>query len=676
MECIVCQKWSENDDVSFLSARGLDTLRESAESRNDEVIKERLIVASKSTTGKTFIHNSCRRKYNDKRSLSQLSSVDSESKRLRSSVTTFNWREDCFICGDAAVKDVKHPERCPVRMVETLSLKQTIVDLCDVDNHPVRIRLNSEVDLVAAEARYHHNCLTKFIHGSSKKTDQSVGRPINNDMDESFNSLCNWLENDGEAELYTLSELHDKMSELAGDSGVYTEKYTRIKLQQHYGEHVFFASVGGSRKDVVCFKDMASFIISDRWYTERKSNARDECHRIFRSAAELQKEEIRAMPYSKDSYPAVEDYHDVKSAKQFLPDGLSVFLDCLVSDELKSVALGHAIVQGTRPRSVISPILFGLGVEFHHMFGSEWAVNQLHSLGYSVSYDEVTRFRQSVIQNQTIDSLPSPPYPVLTQFGADNVDSNVKTLDGYGTLHGMGHFAWHRKAHETDLARSSRRVKRKAIVTVDRLIGNKEIPIMKYITATIPVLSTETFVPLHELMLHASNIPARELYANVLWKLSFALLNRGPEMQMEWINWSGFMQKVHKADVADVDETTLLPIIDLNSGNEDCILPTLTYVSNQTSRLQIPTTTVTFDQPLYIKACEIAATKRISNVVIRLGGFHLVISATGSLYATMRGSGIEDALGQIYATNSIPHLLSGKAISRALRGTRLLSAAL
>jgi len=85
------------------------------------------------------------------------------------------------------------------------------------------------------------------------------------------------------------------------------------------------------------------------------------------------------------------------------------------------------------------PILFGLGVEIDHVFGSKWLISQLSRLGFSISYDEVVRYKQSVIQSENSDSLIAEYLPgAFTQWVADNVDHNLATLDGQGTFHGMG----------------------------------------------------------------------------------------------------------------------------------------------------------------------------------------------------------------------------------------------
>lgn len=46
------------------------------------------------------------------------------------------------------------------------------------------------------------------------------------------------------------------------------------------------------------------------------------------------------------------------------------------------------------------------------------------------------------------------------------------------------------------------------------------------------------------------------------------------------------------------------------------------------------------------------------------------------VHELMAGSGLEDLLGKVYANNDVKHMLSGKAIARAIRGHFLVDAAL
>jgi hypothetical protein len=102
----------------------------------------------------------------------------------------------------------------------------------------------------------------------------------------------------------------------------------------------------------------------------------------------------------------------------------------------KKVAIDR-IVQAVRPRSVIAPVPFAVGVTVDHVCGSKYLLNILSRCGLSMSYDEVGRFKQSVTSYDTVD-LPVSYPAAFTQFAADNGDHDVCTLDGSGTLHAMG----------------------------------------------------------------------------------------------------------------------------------------------------------------------------------------------------------------------------------------------
>jgi hypothetical protein len=92
--------------------------------------------------------------------------------------------------------------------------------------------------------------------------------------------------------------------------------------------------------------------------------------------------------------------------------------------------------------------------------------------------------------------------------------------------------------------------------------------------------------------------------------------------------------------------------VDLNPSDDDCMFSTLMYVTNEAKSVGITTPNVTFDQPLYIKACDIAMTAGL-DVVIRLGVFHTVMSFLGAIGNLMRWSGLEEMLGLMYGPNTV-----------------------
>lgn len=106
-----------------------------------------------------------------------------------------------------------------------------------------------------------------------------------------FKVLIEWLESESGAELYTLTELHSKMVEFSDGDDVYTVKRLKQKLQEHYKEHIFFANVEG-HENVVCFKNMAKYIINEKWQSSRNSTE-DKAEWIVSTAAKIIRDEIR-----------------------------------------------------------------------------------------------------------------------------------------------------------------------------------------------------------------------------------------------------------------------------------------------------------------------------------------------------------------------------------------------
>ena len=93
-----------------------------------------------------------------------------------------------------------------------------------------------------------------------------------------------------------------------------------------------------------------------------------------------------------------------------------------MSEKSLQASIGQSIVHASKPRSCSAPILLGLGVEMDNALGSKWAIEELHSLGYSVSYAEVNVFKQSVTKNEDVSEyLKTNLRSSFTQFMCDNM---------------------------------------------------------------------------------------------------------------------------------------------------------------------------------------------------------------------------------------------------------------
>ena len=194
----------------------------------------------------------------------------------------------------------------------------------------------------------------------------------------------------------------------------------------------------------------------------------------------------------------------------------------------------------------------------------------------------------------------------------------------------------------------------------------KGIPILYYDPPDESELSSVILKPLNELKVE--NVLPKYILYDYLWRISYFLPKPRP-------SWSVYMSNFSAGEYPRKSTTSLFPIIDLNPTDMTCIYSTLKFVESQAKELNIVTPVITFDQPPYIKAMEIVKAKNV-NMVVMLGGFHLLMSFLGSIGEVMKGSGLEDALEELYGKSTVPHLISGKAVARALRGRFLVKSAL
>ena len=352
-----------------------------------------------------------------------------------------------------------------------------------------------------------------------------------------------------------------------------------------------------------------------------------ESERIIGTAAKLILSDIRSMTLENNFYPLEDEIADIKKSEGLLPESLRKFLEVLIKGRLKRTAIGQVIVSCSRPRSAVLPIPFGLGVDMDKMFGSRWLIDELSKLGFSVSYDEVKRYKQSVVINDdSLSSIKSCKANFI-QWIADNVDHNISTLDGKNTFHGMGIIA----ASIGKMCDAPLKIPREKRSSLHRLV----------------------------IYIHVDKNTSRSRNIDLIWHMGYFFKKQQP-------HWSGFMQKYVKGQHPGKSTVNFLPVINLNPSDESCIYSTLLFIEKQAKDLNIPTPCITFDQPLYIKAFEISTSKGME-IVIRLGGFHLLMSFLGGIGTVMEGCGLRESMETTYASNSVNHMIDGKAYARAVR---------
>ena len=248
----------------------------------------------------------------------------------------------------------------------------------------------------------------------------------------------------------------------------------------------------------------------------------------------------------------------------------------------------------------------------------------------------------------------------FVQYAADNVDHNIRTLDGHNTFHGMGMIAV-----VTPGTKHSRNVARRK-VTPEEISATGRVEIHPCGPRQVNVE-----IKYKDLVLVRAEDPTASL--DILWKTSLLFGNPRP-------SWSGMMQLVHQGRHQGKSSVMFLPMIDMNPSDVTCVSSTLHFVSEHAKQHSIANPIVTSDQPLWLKAFNIIQTEPANSdlrkVIVRLGAFHAEMSFLGSIGHLIAGSGLREVLELIYASNAVDHIMTGKAISRAVRAHLIVDAAL
>ena len=137
-------------------------------------------------------------------------------------------------------------------------------------------------------------------------------------------------------------------------------------------------------------------------------------------------------------YPSNSEMAPSEAALEFIPDSLKTFLKIVFAGkDVKLASIVQAIMEAARPRVLMTPLLIGMGVQMHHHLESKFLIESLNSHDFSCSYDEVKR--HAPCASMAEHEIPQNDGPQnFLQYAADNVDHNIRTLDGKNTFYGTG----------------------------------------------------------------------------------------------------------------------------------------------------------------------------------------------------------------------------------------------
>ena len=687
----------------YLGEKGLETIlkisRDIDDGLADKLLKKTIPIP---------IHSGCRNTYTKPSTVrakrKRLDSQDQQSDRSvrRSQVPQFNFRTQCFYCpkvvacfencSESTPDDLNSKLAHSRRDGQRVATKELVASVLarakernDEWGREVLYRITpfeSSGDFIAEEAKYHHQCQARFNLGRPLDK-QGAGRPVgsvDSGKQEAFLKLCNYLDSHDDTQ-FTMPQLLALLHSFTEEGGdYYSDRRLKQKLIDHYGDELVITDDLG-KQTIYTFLDTSKRILrqSHRDSGLSKEDIIDMCAMII-------SDEINCKIYDLSNYPSFSNM----SSGDLVPELLGRWMKGVIqskssaagttkSVERRRTAISHSIIAATRPRSFISPILLAISTYVNTKLESRELADVLSSLSFTDDYRELLRLHDSLMPTEQ-ESLKL--IGDFHQFVFDNADINIHTLTGSDTWHVMGGIA---ASTPASCEPSEPTIQRSTQVRAAMQLGQfSQIPIQRYRKARGAGLKTAFIGPLEP---SAPTPPIIQLATSLdnVWLTSFSLPQ---QLEEKCPNWSGFMQAAVRGESHEQSSIQILPFINLDPTKPDTIYTALLFAQQQIvdqemkqSRGGEPrqkmVTSVTFDQPLYAKADDIVeASPEIDRIVVRLGGFHLIMSYMGAVGFIMKGSGIESLWATIYAPKTVEHMLTGHAYARALRGHFITSAAL
>ncbi len=164
----------------------------------------------------------------------------------------------------------------------------------------------------------------------------------------------------------------------------------------HFGSEVTITETSG-KKNVVTLRRTCDKILHDFYNVPKEQDPLLEKMRIIQTAAKLIKNGIKSLTSAGNTYPSKSEMSDKTKCLQFIPDTLKSLLQDVMTckDGLKIASVGHAVVQASRPRSIMCPLQLGIALQLHHHYKSRFLLDTLYKHGMCSSYQEIKRYERS-----------------------------------------------------------------------------------------------------------------------------------------------------------------------------------------------------------------------------------------------------------------------------------------
>ena len=634
-----------------------------------------------------------------------------QSRTSRSSVNPTDWSKCLFY------RNKTHKKVSVMYNVCTFEASERIRKAAEVkgDEQMLHCLLGVNNDLIAAEAKYHKDCLSSYVSKSNLKHQgfddgMSVHEAAFKELAQSIGHCI--LE---EGRAYDMSSLLLKYQDILKERGVdgasYTKHRLKERLKRYFGCDIEFFQQANKRKSEIVYSSALSIhdLINEAAATKMQTTASNSVnyesadYQQIRNVAGRVREEIRKSNGIK-LRPLDSKEICLETAKRIVPPILYMLIRQIIcpgeiketeissackriEDERKVLTISQDIIHSASNARLKLPKQIGLAMAVHHLTGSKVLITLLNRMGHCSSYSEVQEVDTSLAMEVTAmaeqfgtavpSNISTGPF---IQFAADNNDLKEETLDGKNTTHATTMVVYQRKQFGPELpptARADHTMRRRSLEAANTLYEIRECsmhgrrPLLTEYKGTI---QTEWFTSISDDLSNATD-------RDNIW----ALLRIDPSRVLDTTvvagatrqlvpSWSGFNALLFP-DIPRVTNIGYCPLLDASSTEFSTVYTVMKHAQQISMSVGQLESVITFDLAIYVKAKQIQLKfpDEFSDTVLRLGGFHVVLNFLSIIGKKYQGSGLDDLLIEsvVYAAETTSALLAGRSYNRGVRAHKL-----
>lgn len=559
----------------------------------------------------------------------------------------------------------------------------------------------STASLLSADVAYHkRQCYEPFRSPAWKRQKTAITTHLRSQEEDGYMELFQLVlvHIINRKEVYTLAQLKGALDQIRGTNKSSTCRSIDLKekLQHKFGAQLCFhkAHQGGQRSEFVYHAgvdftaDCVNVALLGGGIS--KSLALKNTARIIHMSINETKENQKWPPTPQDiiesDSPVNKDLYNelawIVDPKGLLDDDGRVQLSRTKATKLVQIAQN---LQTLLPNSCPSMDQTLLSLTMHRKTGSSGVIDTLHRFGYGISYTD-TLFIQDKwaawAEAQHSDIPSNIRKGIQTTHIADNIDWKNKDLGGKNETHNTNSILVQQKLHGQF---SEERCKAQVSLTADYNFDRKCHASFKGQSSELHQYISQKADPIP--VEYSEETSREESVRSTMETLAWVKCRIGSSGATTYDQsvpaWSGFKNLTTKKNPTGVN-VGFLPAITSPPTQMNVILAIMNRTMHCMKELELDCIFLEVDQAIYTKVLQVLfnfqqeGSKLYDKLVVRMGGFHIILCMLKTIYSRFSGSGIVELLAEagIGANGTIKAALNGSNVKQGIRYYKIIFEAL